>query len=87
MTAGAVVDDVVTLGGVRRCEYGLCREPAAYVIVPENAAGDVDGMAVCGLHVTPAVSWGIADPGMPAILPVPTGGGPVSVPVPRSGLE
>lgn len=56
-------------GAGRVCEFGLCREPAQYLIVPELVAlaGGSDGLATCGLHVTPAVSWGIADPGMPEI--------------------
>lgn len=42
----------------RRCEFALCRSAAEVEIITE-APGDP--LRVCRLHVTPVLTWGVAD--------------------------
>lgn len=46
------------------CEFGLCARPAEFEVdVPSTARPDSeDTIRVCGLHVTPVVTWGVAEP-------------------------
>lgn len=42
-----------------RCEFGLCRRDAELEVALD--AG-VEPLLLCGLHVTPVLSWGVPNP-------------------------
>ena len=44
------------------CGYGLCRRPAEIEISFQGGGSDMPPLQVCGLHVTPVVSWGVPAP-------------------------
>lgn len=41
------------------CQFGICRRPAEVEII---VRAEVDPLYVCGLHITPILSWGLAEP-------------------------
>lgn len=48
--------------GAPVCHFALCERPAELSVAPNT---DVAAVLVCGLHVTPVLSWGVvalADP-------------------------
>ena len=47
------------------CQFGICRRPAEVEIV---VRAEVDPLLVCGLHITPILSWGLAEPHDPEII-------------------
>lgn len=65
------------LRAVRGCEFALCRREAELEVGWEDGAaaahggghhGDRDVFLVCGLHVTPVLTWGLPRPDrMPTI--------------------
>lgn len=41
------------------CQFGLCRRPAELSV---DIKPDVVPVAVCGLHVSAVISWGLPEP-------------------------
>lgn len=46
------------------CHFGLCRRPVEFEVV---VSPDVVPVLVCGLHVTPVVTWGTVPTSKPTI--------------------
>lgn len=42
-----------------RCQFGLCDREAELEV---RVKADVEPVLVCGLHVTPLLAWGVAEP-------------------------
>lgn len=51
------------------CEFGLCRRDAELRVQPSS---QVEPLLVCGLHVTPVLSWGVVANDEPVIEYLPT---------------
>lgn len=50
------------------CQFALCSREAELEVV---VGAGVEPVLVCGLHVTPVLTWGVADPVRePVIRPV-----------------
>lgn len=49
------------------CEFGLCRREAELEV---SVAADVVPLLVCGLHVTPVLTWGVPDPATDPVIRV-----------------
>jgi hypothetical protein len=47
------------------CQFGICRRPAEVEI---TVRADVDALLVCGLHITPILTWGLAEPHEPELI-------------------
>lgn len=41
------------------CEFGLCRRPAEIEVSFKGGGSGMPPLQVCGLHVSPVVSWGV----------------------------
>ncbi|GAA1790099.1 hypothetical protein GCM10009795_039750 [Nocardioides hankookensis] len=50
----------------RQCEFGLCTRGVELELIFREAP-DLLAVRVCGLHVSPVLGWGIADPIIPRI--------------------
>lgn len=49
----------VAAPGDGRCQFGICTREAEMEI---SIGPDVVPVLVCGLHVTPVLMWGVAEP-------------------------
>lgn len=47
------------------CEFGICRRPAEVEIIVRVG---MDPLRVCGLHITPILTWGLAEPHNPEVI-------------------
>lgn len=47
--------------GVPQCEFVLCEREAELEVVVPTEAGGIAPLLVCGLHVTPVLTWGVAE--------------------------
>lgn len=52
-------------GDGRRCQFGICAREAEMEI---SVRPDVVPVLVCGLHVTPVLTWGVAEPATDPVL-------------------
>lgn len=47
------------------CQFGICGRPAEVEILVRV---DVQAVLVCGLHITPILTWGLAEPKEPEVI-------------------
>lgn len=65
-------DPVEMVGGRRArpgepvCEYALCRRAAEVEVLP--GADATAPVRVCGLHLSPVLSWGVVPVGAPVVV-------------------
>jgi len=54
-----------------RCGFGICRREPEHLILTHREDGSLEPvLAVCALHVTPAIAWGRPAPLEVAIRPI-----------------
>lgn len=54
----------MSLSLAQGCEFGLCQREAELLVTPSPI---VEALKVCGLHVTPVLSWGVIPDANPVI--------------------